>query len=653
VNMVKLDGNRVLCRVDRASRVERLDPTTVRLHHLASDERYYDITFEDALKAEHFSKEVDRRCGKQLSTASGKLLASPAGCGAPKPLKRHVPADDDFASLSAKNRLPVVGNFMHGVAIHPDVLLKAQEAPSRDDRHDREGGGTSKLAAPPPKTREADDGLRRAQDAVASKSADDEFAEKRRKIDALAPTAIGTPEKMGQHRTSTFVRRAPLERNTNLVLARHTPAPQSSATYRGYRSSETFGLRNLGNTCYLNAVMQALCSLREFIADVRAMPNTMPQCNEGELFRCTVDILKQMSLPRDSNGPLSPAKLREHIAVASPMFGSCEQQDAHEFFLEYVNQLHDELLAARKRWLCLQIDEPPSADMGILATQLHLDSEVQKDLACSQCGQIRHIRERFRDFSLDFDSFGGNDSCTLASMVESYFKPELLEAKCDACSATTARMEKTLVIPPRTLVLHLKRFVPNVERRRYEKRHQQLAFPVRFNFGACLRGAPDAAEMPSVGVLMEKLSATQPPLPRLPARPLASSRSGGGVPDSPQDVSGQQQLGNSNIDKLSSTVPHPQPDLPSSRGVGAGVSPIMEAWYNLRSVVTHNGASPQSGHYVCYGCGENGVWRLYDDSNVRSLGTEFDPQHELGRTAYILFYVLEVPAIPKDCDLHS
>jgi len=33
--------------------------------------------------------------------------------------------------------------------------------------------------------------------------------------------------------------------------------------------------------------------------------------------------------------------------VASPMFGRNEQQDAHEFLLEYINQLHDDKNTAK------------------------------------------------------------------------------------------------------------------------------------------------------------------------------------------------------------------------------------------------------------------------------------------------------------------
>eukprot|EP00429_Kryptoperidinium_foliaceum_P047877 CAMPEP_0176110106 /NCGR_PEP_ID=MMETSP0120_2-20121206/55287_1 /TAXON_ID=160619 /ORGANISM="Kryptoperidinium foliaceum, Strain CCMP 1326" /LENGTH=146 /DNA_ID=CAMNT_0017444307 /DNA_START=1 /DNA_END=438 /DNA_ORIENTATION=+ len=120
------------------------------------------------------------------------------------------------------------------------------------------------------------------------------------------------------------------------------------------RSKETFGLRNLGNTCYMNAVMQAYISLREFRGDLAAMPLALPAVAEGESFRCTVDILRKEC----SAEQLS--RLLELVASASPAFRGNEQQDAHEFFLEYTNRLHDELLVARNRWL----EERSSTELG-------------------------------------------------------------------------------------------------------------------------------------------------------------------------------------------------------------------------------------------------------------------------------------------------
>merc|ERR1719453_675039 len=102
------------------------------------------------------------------------------------------------------------------------------------------------------------------------------------------------------------------------------------------------------------------------------------------------------------------------------MFGSARQQDAHEFLLELMNQLHDELLVTRKSWLDKGNDPEFLLD---LATQANFDSVVSKNLKCKKCQSNRDFEEKFRDFSLDFPS-SMKDDAPLFSLLESYFAPE-------------------------------------------------------------------------------------------------------------------------------------------------------------------------------------------------------------------------------------
>eukprot|EP00931_Biecheleriopsis_adriatica_P103920 TRINITY_DN78703_c0_g1_i1.p1 TRINITY_DN78703_c0_g1~~TRINITY_DN78703_c0_g1_i1.p1 ORF type:complete len:603 (-),score=107.75 TRINITY_DN78703_c0_g1_i1:4-1770(-) len=413
---------------------------------------------------------------------------------------------------------------------------------------------------------------------------------KRRSIDAKVSTL--SPHKQ-QIRYTTTMRRAPAPSRSSL-LQRRPSAPQDSSTYGGYRSSYTFGLQNLGNTCYLNAVTQALCSLREFVNDLCSMPKLLPQFPEGELFKRTVHILTQMKETGVTAGPLSPAKLREQIALAAPMFRGSGQQDAHEFLLEFVNQLHDELLSSRRAWLST-VGEGEGEDDAALATQVHFDSEVQKQLVCIQCQQSRILSERFRDFSLDFpDRLPAGGACSLSSMLSAYFQRELVEAKCAHCTATAANMEKCLTEPPRVLVLHLKRFIPNIEKQCYEKQHQSVDIPSQLDLSSVGSCSSTAGSSPA----------------RLPARPLAGS--------SP-------------------------PGAEVEQGSGAGSSTAEGPRYSLRAIVAHEGSSPRSGHYVSYARSKDGVWRLYDDSRVTVFSKSEEPQKDLGRKAYILFYVLNSP----------
>ena len=413
--------------------------------------------------------------------------------------------------------------------------------------------------------------------AVRNDSKDSTYMAKRRSIDHEVKT--GSLQKYGLSSGSMI--RAPTRQSTLLQRSDSFRPPQNSSVYRGYRSTHTFGLQNLGNTCYLNAVAQAVASLREFVADLREVSKQLPSCKQGELFERTLNLLAQLIESGALHGPVSPARLRERIALLAPMFRGGGQQDAHEFFLEFINQLHDELLMVH--------DGAQGQIEDALVTRLHFDSEVRKVLFCIQCDRSRTVSERFRDFSLDFTA-GASQEVSLEGMLSAYFQREFVEAKCEHCSAVAAHMDKYLAEAPRVLVLHLKRFIPNLEKQCYEKQHQNVKFPLLLDLSAVLAG---------IGSNSSSFS-------RLPARPLAADS---------QDIAEVVEAGAAVNDRLR---------------------------YSLRAIIAHEGSSPRSGHYVCYAQGESGTWRLYDDSQVKELSKDESPERHLGSKAYILFYVLNV-----------
>jgi len=200
------------------------------------------------------------------------------------------------------------------------------------------------------------------------------------------------------------------------------------------------------------------------------------------------------------------------------------------------------------------------------------------------CQDTREVLEPFRDLSLDFPASMDTVPGSLQSMLCSYFASEVLEANCAKCNSVTAHMDKLLASLPTVLVLHLKRFVPNVQKQRYDKQHRTVDIPIQLDLQSCLDG-PDKV--------------------RLPARPLAAEMG--------EAASTKQQ----------------------------NADPASRCLYNLRSVVAREGTSPQSGHYVCYARNAQGAWRLYDDAHVHELQGGPDVLQSIGRKAYIVFYVLQ------------
>ena len=235
------------------------------------------------------------------------------------------------------------------------------------------------------------------------------------------------------------------------------------------------GLVDLGNTCYLNAVVQALGSLREFMADMWSVAKTTPGRHTSTIGLATMQVLDQMRSNFKARQPSNPAALRDAVAAACPRFAGNLQQDAHDFLLVYLNQLHDELQGNNGPQVQTH-DMDAAKGISPMPVSRHFESKINKRISCVQCMATRDVVERFRDFSLDFQ-VDDREASALQRMINAYFDPEVLQVECDQCGASEALVRKELTKAPPVLVLHLKRFAPHLEGNGYSKCHQAIDTP--------------------------------------------------------------------------------------------------------------------------------------------------------------------------------
>lgn len=160
-------------------------------------------------------------------------------------------------------------------------------------------------------------------------------------------------------------------------------APSKGSNY-GYKNTQDFfginrpqfdggrseGLRNLGNTCYLNATVQGLLGISGFVQDlqnkcwVTAMlegskaaslaPVSSPDSNGQKDINAVSPAVKSAPLYKslltliraakgEGHGVLTAEKLKAAIDAHSDRFSGNLQQDAHEFLGQLLNALHEEL----------------------------------------------------------------------------------------------------------------------------------------------------------------------------------------------------------------------------------------------------------------------------------------------------------------------
>ncbi|KAI0352107.1 cysteine proteinase [Trametes cingulata] len=364
-------------------------------------------------------------------------------------------------------------------------------------------------------------------------------------------------------------------------------------TYWADTQIGTSGLKNLGNTCYMNSTIQCLSAtvpFARFFTDGRwksAVNMVNPMGTKGNLANAFANILRE--LWQGENGTLSPVTFRRSICSHAPQFSGSEQHDSQEFLSFLLDGLHEDLNRILQK---PQITSTPEreAELERLPTQIASEQEWQiyrmrddslvvdffqgqyrNRMECMTCHRTSTTYNTFMYLTLPIPTTRGNSKVTLQQCIDAFVKEEVMEKSdawhCPHCK-TLRRATKRLSLSrlPPVLLIHLKRF--SAKGPFTDKIETFVEFP--------LKGLDLTNYMP-------------PPLP--------------------PGVSGGSQL----------SLDDPRCQVPPYR-------------YDLYGVTNHFGTL-STGHYTAF-IASRGGWLYCDDSRVTSA----DAKDVVGKPAYILFY---------------
>uniref|UniRef100_A0A182W997 Ubiquitin carboxyl-terminal hydrolase n=1 Tax=Anopheles minimus TaxID=112268 RepID=A0A182W997_9DIPT len=246
------------------------------------------------------------------------------------------------------------------------------------------------------------------------------------------------------------------------------------------------GMKNLGNTCYLNSVMQVLFTIpdfvRRFVDGSKAIFDSFPADPANDfnvqmaklgtgLCSGRYSVLSDNSLDAaDSSGGIAPTMFKALIGQGHPDFSTKQQQDAQEFFLHMVSTLEKQSRHQANPTEALRFcieDRVECCSSGKVMYNrrdewcLPLQIPLQKATNLDEVKQYeaeRSAAER-EGRRLDPDALV-RPKITLAACLDTFAQPELVEQfYSTAISAkTTAKKTTKLASMPDYLLLHLKKF---------------------------------------------------------------------------------------------------------------------------------------------------------------------------------------------------
>jgi len=213
---------------------------------------------------------------------------------------------------------------------------------------------------------------------------------------------------------------------------------------------------------------------------------------------------------------IDPSPLKRAIDSITNKFIGYEQRDAHEFFSDLIDLLHDELVLATTGNTAAVVDRI-SSDMDIdadtdtnpsnanvdtssqnvsllsksssssstkmsvplLPTDQYFRMNVNVRLTCDKCGYSRSKEEMYRHLSVEVgsdnnilgnglkkeglsSSSSSDGPRTIEKGLRQFFCPEKRELRCEKCkTGETATQTMEVKTFPKALLLHLKRFIVN------------------------------------------------------------------------------------------------------------------------------------------------------------------------------------------------
>ncbi|CAG07344.1 unnamed protein product, partial [Tetraodon nigroviridis] len=241
------------------------------------------------------------------------------------------------------------------------------------------------------------------------------------------------------------------------------------------------GLRNIGNTCFLNAIVQCLShtrGLRDYCLLKRYRQEKFAN-QDAKLTEAFSQVLTGLWDENEVESAINPRQLYSVFKEAVPYFSGYSQQDAQEFLRFLLDKLHVEI--NRRPYVRRPVKEHEQiyarfriSEEAAVMWKKHLErddsrivdlfsGQLRSSLHCSVCSHHSNTFDVFCDLSLPIPKRSSGRDVTLKDCLDLFSQEEKLDKEnspmCERCTRHTACTKRLSIQRfPQVIVIHLNRF---------------------------------------------------------------------------------------------------------------------------------------------------------------------------------------------------
>lgn len=211
------------------------------------------------------------------------------------------------------------------------------------------------------------------------------------------------------------------------------------------------GLNNVGNTCFMNSVLQCL-TYTVPLANFMMSREHSRQCQaSGFCIFCSLET-QVLQSHKCGGKSITPKEIASNIRKIAPTFRIGRQEDSHEFIRFMIESLQKVSLSKYPKGSINHRDAMTTVIGSIFGG--YLRSQVK----CSQCQYESNTYDPFMDLCVDI-----NQADSLTKGLTNFVKSELLDGsnkyKCSKCKKLVKAQKRLQIhIAPPILTCQIKRF---------------------------------------------------------------------------------------------------------------------------------------------------------------------------------------------------